>query len=113
MCHRVTGCRILLRLYKIWRSSLAKIMAINQQNGRNSIFLRLMVSYRLKVIFIKKLKLDFKNKEEQVTKRTLGGTNLKVIRESGFRARMQTKNGKKVIKRRRARGRKNLSISSN
>ena len=48
-----------------------------------------------------------------MTKRTLGGTNLKVIRESGFRARMQTKNGRKVIKRRRARGRKNLSISSN
>jgi large subunit ribosomal protein L34 len=46
-----------------------------------------------------------------MTKRTLGGTNRKAIRVSGFRARMQTKNGRKVIKNRRARGRKNLSIS--
>jgi large subunit ribosomal protein L34 len=46
-----------------------------------------------------------------MTKRTLGGTNRKAIRVSGFRARMQTKNGRKVIKNRRARGRKKLSIS--
>jgi large subunit ribosomal protein L34 len=46
-----------------------------------------------------------------MTKRTLGGTNRKAIRVSGFRARMQTKNGRKVIKNRRGRGRKRLSIS--
>ena len=46
-----------------------------------------------------------------MTKRTLGGTNKKAIRVSGFRARMQTRTGRKVIKNRRARGRKNLSIS--
>lgn len=46
-----------------------------------------------------------------MTKRTLGGTNRKAIRVSGFRARMQTKNGRKVLKNRRTRGRKKLSIS--
>jgi large subunit ribosomal protein L34 len=46
-----------------------------------------------------------------MTKRTLGGTNRKAIRVSGFRARMQTKNGRKVIKNRRGRGRKKISIS--
>ncbi len=45
-----------------------------------------------------------------MTKRTLGGTNIKAIRVSGFRARMQTKNGRKVIRNRRARGRKRLSL---
>jgi large subunit ribosomal protein L34 len=46
-----------------------------------------------------------------MTKRTLGGTKRKAIRVSGFRARMQTKNGRNVIKTRRARGRQRLSIS--
>lgn len=45
-----------------------------------------------------------------MTKHTLGGTKRKAIRTSGFRIRMKTKNGRKIIKRRRARGRKILSI---
>ncbi len=45
-----------------------------------------------------------------MTKRTFGGTNIKAIRVSGFRARMQTKSGRKVINKRRARGRKRLSL---
>jgi len=36
-----------------------------------------------------------------MTKRTLGGTRLKKIRRSGFRARMQTPNGRRVIRCRR------------
>ena len=45
-----------------------------------------------------------------MTKQTLGGTKRKAIRISGFRIRMQTKNGRKIIKRRRAKGRKILSV---
>jgi large subunit ribosomal protein L34 len=46
-----------------------------------------------------------------MTKRTLGGTKLKAVRQSGFRARMATKSGKKIIKNRRQRNRKILSLS--
>jgi large subunit ribosomal protein L34 len=45
-----------------------------------------------------------------MTKRPLGGTNRKSIRVSGFRARMKTHSGKQIIKARRKKGRKNLSI---
>ena len=47
-----------------------------------------------------------------MSKRTLGGTNKKVIRKSGFRARMKTANGRKTIRNRRRKGRKLLSLSS-
>jgi large subunit ribosomal protein L34 len=46
-----------------------------------------------------------------MTKRTLGGTKLKAIRQSGFRARMATKSGRKIIRNRRQRNRKVLSFS--
>nr|YP_010152806.1 ribosomal protein L34 [Olisthodiscus luteus]YP_010152824.1 ribosomal protein L34 [Olisthodiscus luteus]QQW50467.1 ribosomal protein L34 [Olisthodiscus luteus]QQW50485.1 ribosomal protein L34 [Olisthodiscus luteus] len=45
-----------------------------------------------------------------MTKRTLGGTKLKAIRKSGFRARLKTKSGKKVLQARRAKKRKKLAI---
>lgn len=47
-----------------------------------------------------------------MTKRTFGGTKRKAIRVSGFRARMKTKSGKKIIQSRRLKGRKKLSIST-
>lgn len=46
-----------------------------------------------------------------MTKRTLRGTNRKAKRVSGFRARMKTKNGQKIIQARRKKGRQKLSIS--
>jgi len=45
-----------------------------------------------------------------MTKRTLRGTNKKSIAVSGFRARMKTKEGRKVINQRRKKKRKRLSL---
>jgi large subunit ribosomal protein L34 len=44
-----------------------------------------------------------------MTKRTFGGTRRKAIKVVGFRARMRTVNGRKVISLRRKKGRKALT----
>jgi large subunit ribosomal protein L34 len=46
-----------------------------------------------------------------MTKRTLRGSKLKKARTSGFRARLKSPTGKKVLKGRRQRKRKNLTTS--
>ena len=43
-------------------------------------------------------------------KRTLGGSRRKKIKTSGFRARLKTKAGRGVLKRRRLKGRKRLGV---
>lgn len=45
-----------------------------------------------------------------MTQRTLGGTNRKQKRKSGFRARMRTTNGRRVVQTRRKKGRHRLAV---
>lgn len=45
-----------------------------------------------------------------MTKGTLQGTNKKRIKTSGFRARMQTASGKRIIRARRRKNRKKIAI---
>jgi len=45
-----------------------------------------------------------------MAQRPLRGTKRKSIKVSGFRARMKTHSGKNIIRARRKKGRKNLSI---
>lgn len=45
-----------------------------------------------------------------MSKHTLNGRRRKVLRTSGFRARIQTKSGRKILKNRRQKGRWKLAI---
>lgn len=48
-----------------------------------------------------------------MTKQTLSNkTRISILRLSGFRARMSTKNGQQIIKNRRKKGRKRLAITN-
>ena len=59
------------------------------------------------ILFINKCIKLLKN---IMSKNTLNGTRKKVIKTSGFRARLATKNGKKILKNRRRKGRWNLAM---
>nr|YP_009294327.1 ribosomal protein L34 [Palmaria palmata]AOM67767.1 ribosomal protein L34 [Palmaria palmata] len=45
-----------------------------------------------------------------MTKGTLGGTNRKRIKTSGFRVRMQSPSGKRIIRAKRRKNRKRIAI---
>lgn len=47
-----------------------------------------------------------------MSKHTLNGRRRKVLKTSGFRARIQTKSGRKILKKRRQKGRWKLAILS-
>jgi large subunit ribosomal protein L34 len=44
-----------------------------------------------------------------MTKNTLNGTSRKALKKSGFRARIATKSGRKILKNRRHKGRRQLA----
>lgn len=45
-----------------------------------------------------------------MSKNTLNGSRIKVVKTSGFRARLATKSGRKILRNRRRRGRRKLAI---
>ena len=45
-----------------------------------------------------------------MTKRTLRGTILKKVKTSGFRSRIESKTGRRIINARRKKGRKKLTV---
>lgn len=47
-----------------------------------------------------------------MSKHTLNGRRRKVLKTSGFRARIQTKSGRKILKNRRQKGRWKLAITN-